>query len=86
MVWHVYILRCSDNSLYTGITNNLLARLNKHQQGKASKYTRSRLPVDLIFRQECNSKSEALKMEIKIKKFSKKQKEALVRYNYLIKV
>ena len=75
----VYILRCHDGSLYTGWTNNLEIRLVEHNAGKASKYTRSKLPVKLVFQEEVASKSEALKREIAIKKLQRQQKESLIK-------
>ena len=80
-MWYVYLLRCSDDSLYCGITNNLLNRLNTHNRGKGSKYTRSRLPVRVVWHEEANSKSLALKREAFIKKLSKKSKELIVKEN-----
>ncbi len=77
-MWYVYLLRCSDNSLYCGITNNLPRRLKTHNLGKGAKYTRSRLPVRLVWQEKHNSKSSALKKEIKVKKKSKREKEKLV--------
>lgn len=76
---YVYMLRCSDNSLYTGWCKNLDQRLKAHNSGKGAKYTRSRLPVKLVFYKEVENKSEALKEEIRIKKFSKKKKEELAK-------
>lgn len=75
---YVYILRCSDNSLYTGWTNDLRKRIKTHNQGKGGKYTRSRLPVTLVYFETVSNKSEGLKREHAIKKLSKKQKENLV--------
>ncbi len=72
--WLVYILRCSDGSLYTGITNDLPKRLQAHAAGKASKYTRSRLPVKLACSEAQRSKSAALKREAAIKGLSRKEK------------
>ncbi|MBM4057768.1 MAG: GIY-YIG nuclease family protein, partial [Planctomycetes bacterium] len=66
--WFVYLLSCSDGSLYTGITNDLPKRLKAHAAGKASKYTRSRLPVKLVYSEAQRSKSVALKREAAIKK------------------
>jgi predicted GIY-YIG superfamily endonuclease len=66
--WLVYILRCSDGSLYTGITNDLPKRLKAHAAGKASKYTRSRLPVRLAYGEPQKSKPAALKREAAIKR------------------
>ncbi len=77
--YFVYILRCHDSSLYTGISNDLKNRLKKHNLGKASKYTRSRLPVELVYQKEALDKSSALKCEIALKKLSKIDKERLVK-------
>jgi len=76
--WCVYLLRCRDCSLYTGITNDLPKRLKAHAAGKASKYTRSRLPVRLAYSEPQRSKSAALKREAAIKKLSRKEKLLLV--------
>jgi predicted GIY-YIG superfamily endonuclease len=76
--WFVYMVRCADNSLYTGITNDLLHRICKHNLGKGANYTRSRLPVKLVYSQICYYKSEALKMELHIKSLTKKEKELLI--------
>ncbi|MCP8615440.1 GIY-YIG nuclease family protein [Salirhabdus salicampi] len=75
---YTYILRCKDNSLYTGYTNRLLYRIDMHQQGKGAKYTASRLPVKLVYVEEFETKSEALKREYAIKQLTKRQKEALI--------
>lgn len=72
--WVVYILRCADNSLYTGITNNLKKRLEAHNQGTASKYTRSRRPVALLINSAKMEKSASMRLEIKIKKMPKTKK------------
>ena len=77
--WLVYVLRCGDGSLYTGITNDLPKRLVTHAAGKASKYTRSRLPVRLAHTEPVRSKSAALKREAAIKKLSRRRKDLLVR-------
>ena len=76
--WLVYILRCSDGSLYTGITNDLLKRLKAHAAGRASKYTRSRLPVKLAYSEPQKSKSAALKREAAIKRLRRAEKDRLV--------
>jgi putative endonuclease len=76
--WLVYILRCHDGSLYTGITNNLAKRLKAHAAGRASKYTRSRLPVRLAYSEPQKSKSAALKREAAIKRMSRAEKDRLV--------
>ncbi len=77
-MWYVYLVTCSkDNTLYTGITNNLEHRIMQHNAGKGAKYTRSRLPVRLYTYFECSNKSEALKLEYQIKQLSRQQKLAL---------
>lgn len=77
MPWLVYLLRCSDGSLYTGITNDLAKRLKAHATGKASRYTRSRLPVVLAYTEPQKSKSAALKREAAIKRLTRPQKQRL---------
>jgi predicted GIY-YIG superfamily endonuclease len=76
--WLVYLLRCSDGSLYCGITNDLPKRLNAHGAGKASKYTRSRLPVKLSYSEPQKSQSAALKREATIKRLSRAEKDRLL--------
>jgi predicted GIY-YIG superfamily endonuclease len=76
--WLVYLLRCGDGSLYTGITNDLPKRLKTHTGGKASRYTRSRLPVTLAYTEPQRSKSAALKREAAIKGLRRADKERLV--------
>ena len=66
--WFVYLLRCADDSLYCGITTNVSRRLTEHNAGTASKYTRSRLPVSLETHIAVENRSEALKLELKVKK------------------
>ncbi len=78
MSWYVYMLRCSDGSLYTGYTDDMDRRLACHNSGKGAKYTRSRLPVALAYQEECADKSAALKREYAIKQLTKPQKEALI--------
>jgi len=77
--WLVYILRCNDGSFYTGITNDLSRRLQAHQDGKASRYTRSRLPVKLVYLESARNRSTAIKRELIIKRMSRKSKEELIR-------
>lgn len=72
--WFVYILRCSDDTLYTGITNNLEKRIKQHNDGKGAKYTKGRGPVTLIRCFEKLTKGEALKLEYKIKQLPKEEK------------
>lgn len=76
--WLVYLLSCRDGSLYTGITNNLPKRLATHAAGKASRYTRSRLPVTLTYTEPQPSKSRALAREAAIKKLSRRHKQILI--------
>lgn len=78
MPYWVYILACADGSLYTGITNDLTRRLETHNRGKASKYTRSRLPVRLLYQENCPDKSEALRRELHIKGLSREKKLLLI--------
>jgi putative endonuclease len=66
--WIVYLLRCSDNSLYCGISNDLKNRLTDHNSGKGAKYTRSRKPVELVGTSHEMTKNEALKLEYRIKR------------------
>ena len=73
-MWFVYILRCSDGSLYTGITNNLQKRLDKHNAGKGSKYVRGRRPAELLVYFEMLNKSDAAKEEYRIKQLSHEDK------------
>jgi putative endonuclease len=74
--WLVYILRCKDNTLYTGITNNIKKRLAAHNQGTGAKYTRSRRPVKLSAKSRLLCRTEAMRLEIKIKKMPKEKKIA----------
>ncbi len=67
MDWKVYLIRCSDNSLYCGVTNDIKARIEKHNAGKGAKYTQSRLPVQLMAVSKELSKSDAFKLEYYIK-------------------
>lgn len=78
-VWFVYILRCSDGTLYTGVTTEVERRCRQHNAGVASRYTRSRRPTQLVYQEEQPGRSAALKREAAIKALSRKQKEMLVR-------
>lgn len=78
MSWYVYMVRCRDNSLYTGCTNDLSHRIQVHNAGKGAKYTKSRLPVTLVYQEACGDKSAALKREAAIKRLRKAQKEAMI--------
>lgn len=76
--WLVYILRCQDGSLYTGITNDLSKRLRAHRERKGSKYVASRLPFRVALTEHAGSKSAALRREIQIKRMDKSTKEAIL--------
>lgn len=79
MNWYVYIVRCSDNSLYTGITNDLERRISEHNDSKlGAKCTRSRRPVVLVYHEIVESRSAAAKREHEIKKLKKPEKENLI--------
>ena len=73
------MLRCKDNSIYTGITNNLDNRIETHMSGNGSKYLRGRLPVELIYKEDFSNRSSAGKREIEVKKLKKKEKELLIK-------
>jgi Predicted endonuclease containing a URI domain len=75
---YVYILRCADGSLYTGWTNDLEKRVKTHNAGKGAKYTKTRLPVELVYYEEYEEKGEALSRELSIKKLKKTAKEKLI--------
>lgn len=75
--WYVYILQCADGTLYTGITNDLDRRLKAHNAGTASKYTRVRRPVAMVYREEADTKGDALRRELQIKSMSRQQKMSL---------
>ena len=78
--WLVYILRCADNSLYTGVTTDVQRRLNEHNglMKNGAKYTRNRQPVELVYQENANSRSQACKREAAIKNLSKSEKEQLL--------
>ena len=76
--WKLYILRCCDGSLYTGITTDIEKRIAAHNAGKGAKYTRSRRPVVLAYSEVCGSHSEALKRELKIKAMPREEKLTLI--------
>jgi predicted GIY-YIG superfamily endonuclease len=78
MIHSVYILRCSDGSYYVGCARDVRKRVHTHNSGKGARYTRSRLPVVLVYSEECENKSTALKREWEIKKWKRKEKEALI--------
>ena len=79
-MYFVYILVCEDDSLYCGYTNDLAARLDAHNSGKGAKYTKSRLPVQMVYHESFETKSEALKREAAIKKMARHEKMHLILY------
>ncbi len=76
--WQVYILRCGDGTLYTGITNDLYQRLKAHNEKRGARYTRARLPVTLVYQEEAASRSQASRREITIKKLPRQKKLSLL--------
>lgn len=78
-MWVVYILLCSDNTLYTGITNDLTKRIDKHNKGLGAKYTNNRRPVSCVYTKEMVDKSSALKEEYRIKQLSRIQKLEIIK-------
>lgn len=77
-VWYLYILRCGDGSLYTGITTDVEKRFEAHCSGRGAKYTRGRGPLELVYRETCGGHSEALKRELAVKKLTAEQKRKLI--------
>ena len=77
-IWYLYMLRCRDGSLYTGITTDVEKRLEQHRSGKGAKYTRGRGPLELVYREECGSHSDALKREWEVKGLSRQEKLRLM--------
>ena len=77
--WKLYILRCGDGSLYTGITTDVQKRLTVHRSGKGAKYTRGRGPLELVYSEECGSHSDGLRRELEIKRLTREEKEMLIR-------
>ncbi len=75
----VYLLRCADGTIYTGWTYDVARRVHAHQAGRGARYTRSRRPVELIYRERCASRRAAMRREIEIKKMSRARKLRLVK-------
>ena len=76
---YIYILRCSDDTFYTGWTTNVHKRIEAHNNGTGSKYTRTRRPVELVYSENFNNKQDAQRREYKIKQMSRQEKELLIR-------
>ena len=77
--WFVYILRCGDGTFYTGITKDVVRRCRQHNEGTASRYTRSRRPVRLVYQERQPDQGSALRREAGIKAMSHREKEAIIR-------
>ena len=82
MTFWVYMLKCADDSYYTGHTDNLGQRVDKHMVGSYPGYTSNRLPVKLVWSQECTTREEALSAEMQIKGWTRNKKEAMIRGNW----
>ena len=78
MSWTVYIIRCGDDTLYTGITDDVEKRFAAHCAGKGAKYTRGRGPLELVYQETCDSHGEALRREYSVKKLSREEKLTLI--------
>lgn len=77
-MWYVYLLRCADDTLYAGCTNDPQRRLQQHNAGQGAKYTRSRRPVTLVYLEQAEDHSQALRREAALKRLSRKEKLALI--------
>ena len=77
-MWYLYILKCSDSTLYVGITTDVTERVKRHNQKKASKYTRMRVPVELVYQEPHPDKSSARKREMQVKNWSRAKKLSLI--------
>ena len=77
-IWYLYMLRCGDGTLYTGITTDVEKRLAAHRAGKGAKYTRGRGPLELVYREELPDHSAALKRELEIKSMPRAEKEKMI--------
>ena len=78
-VWSVYLLRCADGTLYAGSTTDLEARAAAHNSGRGARYTSGRRPVEVVYQEECGSRSAALRREHALKRLTRSAKEALIR-------
>ncbi len=83
-MWFLYILKCADSTLYTGITTDISRRISEHESGKGAKYCRGRTPLTLVFSQEFDNRANASKAEIRVKKLGKKEKLELIKNNLKI--
>lgn len=80
-MWYLYILRCGDGTLYTGITTDVERRLEAHRSGKGAKYTRGRGPLELVYTEKCGDHSDALRRELEIKALPREEKLKLIEKN-----
>jgi len=85
VTWFLYLIRCKDGALYTGITTDVDRRFAEHQSGKGAKYLRGKAPLTLVFQQKIGSRSAALKAEASIKKLSKADKETIINSGWTMK-
>jgi putative endonuclease len=76
--WHLYVLRCGDGSYYTGVTTDIERRVREHSRGRASRYTRTHQPVELVHREACGTRSQALSRECAVKSLSRAKKDDLI--------
>ncbi len=81
-IWHVYILRCGDGSLYTGISPDVEARLQAHHAGKGARYTRGRGPFELVYQEPAGTQSEATRRERAIKRLTRQKKQDLIQRDF----
>jgi putative endonuclease len=77
-MWFLYVLECCDGSFYTGVTTDIDRRLREHREGKASRYTRIRRPIVLVYQEECGTRSQSLARECAVKSLSRRRKEELI--------
>jgi putative endonuclease len=80
--YFVYILKCSDDTFYTGYTDDVVKRCKKHNSEKGAKYTKTRLPVEVVYSKEIGNKSQTMKEEHRIKQLTRKQKMCIISENY----
>ncbi len=81
-IWHVYILRCGDGSLYTGISPDVEARLQAHHAGKGARYTRGRGPFELVYQEPAGTQAEATRRERAIKRLTRQKKQDLIQRDF----
>lgn len=82
----VYIAKCADDTLYTGMTTDVERRIGEHNTGSGAKYTRSRRPITCVYKEQCESRSAALKREAQIKRLSRRDKQKLIANKEIIDV